>query len=292
MALNAAKVLARIKHLELVSNKLVESLLSGNYRSVFKGPGIEFSEVREYVEGDDTRLIDWNVTGRMNTAYTKTFREEREIALHLVIDLSASLFDSVNSAALREITETVVAIFTFGAINNNDRVGAVFFSDQIEHWVPPMKGKRHGFRLIQDFLSFEAKGRGSDLSSALRTTAEALKRRGICVIISDFKTSGYQRDLSLLARRHDVIAVRLSSPEEEDFPRIGLVELSDPEMKRTLVVSGDSQVFRRAYQDYWKNQRQQWLRECRRRGVSPLEISVGEDPVMRLFQFFQRRKRT
>ena len=290
MALNAARLLARIKHLEIVSNKLVENLLSGNYRSVFRGPGIEFSEVREYVEGDDTRLIDWNVTGRMNTAYTKTFREEREIVLHLVVDLSASLLGTVNAQALRTITETIVAIFTFGAINNNDQVGAVFFSDQIEHWVPPMKGKRHGFRLIQDFLSFEPKGKGSDLSAALRTTAEVLKRRGICVIVSDFKTAGYQKDLSLLARRHDVIAVRLSAQEEEEFPRIGLVSLSDPEMNRTITVSGQSQVFRRAFLDYWKNQRQQWIRECRRRGVSPLEISTADDPVAKLFQFFQRRK--
>jgi uncharacterized protein (DUF58 family) len=264
--------------------------MSGNYRSVFKGPGIEFSEVREYVEGDDTRLIDWNVTSRMNTAYTKTFREERELVLFLVADMSPSLFQTSGSSSLREIAETIVAVFTFGAISNNDQVGGVFFTDEIEHWVPAMKGKRHGFRLIQDFISFEPKGKGSDLAGALRTTGEVLKRRGIVIIISDFKTAGYQRDLSLLAHRHDVIAVRLSSPEEAEFPRMGLVTLSDPEIGKTFTVSGESQPFRQSYADYWKNQRIQWLRECRKRGVSPLEISAGEDPVTKLFQFFQRRK--
>ena len=290
MALNKARLFARIKHLELVSNKLVEGLMSGNYRSVFKGPGIEFSEVREYVEGDDTRLIDWNVTSRMNTAYTKTFREERELVLFLVADMSPSLFQTSGARSLREIAETIVAIFTFGAISNNDQVGGVFFTDNIEHWVPPMKGKRHGFRLIQDFLSFQPKGKGSDLAKALRTTGEVLKRRGIVIVISDFKTTGYQRDLSLLAHRHDVIAVRLSSTEEFDFPRVGLVTLTDPEMGRTITVSGENQHFRMQYHEYWKNHRYQWLRECRRRGVSPLEISAGEDPVAKLFQFFQRRK--
>jgi len=290
VALNTARLFARIKHLELISNKLVEGLLSGNYRSVFKGPGIEFSEVREYVEGDDPRLIDWNVTSRMNTAYTKTFREERELVLFLVADMSPSLFKTSGSWSLREIAETIVAIFTFGAISNNDQVGGLFFTDTIEHWVPPMKGKRHGFRMIQDFLSFQPKGTGSDLAGALRTAGEVLKRRGIVIVISDFKTAGYQKDLSLLAHRHDVIAVRLSSPEETDFPRIGLVTLADPEMGRTITVSGESQSFRQAYREYWKNQRSQWLRECRKRGVSPLEIAAGDDPVAKLFQFFKRRK--
>lgn len=291
MALNTARLFARIKHLELVSNKLVESLLTGNYRSVFKGPGIEFSEVREYVEGDDTRLIDWNVTGRMNTAYTKTFKEERELVLFLVVDMSASIMRASTAHNLREIAETLVAIFTFGAITNNDQVGGVFFTDNIEHWIPPMKGKRHGFRLVQDFLSYEPKGTGSDLARALRVTADILKRRGICIVISDFKTTGYQRDLSLLARRHDVIAIRLSGPEEQNFPRLGYVAIADPEMKKTISFSSESPVFRRTYHEYWKGQHQQWIRECRRRGVSPLEIGSGDDPVVKLMQFFLRRKR-
>ncbi|KGE73435.1 DUF58 domain-containing protein [Spirochaeta lutea] len=288
--MNAARLLARIKHLELVSNRLVETLLSGNYRSVFKGPGIEFSEVREYSEGDDPRLIDWNVSSRMNGVYTKTFREERELVLFLIADVSPSVLKASGAHNLREIMEVLFAIFTFAAVNNNDQVGGVFFSDRIEHWVPPMKGKRHAFRLIQDMIDFTPRGRGSNLSQALRTTSEALKRRGICIVISDFKTSGYQKDLSLLARRHDVIAIRLASPDEQEFPRVGLVTLQDAETGKTITASGKNHHFRRAYHEHWQNQRQAWFRECRRQGVSPLEVSAGDDPVIKLFQFFQRRR--
>src|SRR5690606_11143529 len=150
---------------------------------------------------------------------------------------------------LQEILETIVAVFSFGAINNNDQVGGVFFTDRIEHWVPARKGKRHGFRFVQDLLSFKPRGSGSDLAGAIRTSADVLKRRGICIIISDFKSSGYQKDLSFLARRHDVIAIRISGPEELDFPAIGLATLADPEMGRTITVSGTCRSFRRRYHE-------------------------------------------
>ncbi|AHC16187.1 DUF58 domain-containing protein [Salinispira pacifica] len=289
--MNAARLFARVKNLELLSSKLVESLLSGNYRSVFKGPGIEFSEVREYVEGDDPRLIDWNVTSRMNQVYTKTFREEREIVLFLLVDLSASVFSAAGSHTLRETADLLFTIFTFAAINNNDQVGAVFFTEEIEHWVSPMKGRKHALRLIQDMIRYKPKGTGSNLGLAIKTTGEALKRRGICVVLSDFKSSGYWRDLSILAKRHDVIAVRLTSPEEVDFPATGLIKMQDAETGRTLLGLGSNRRFRKKYQEYWAQQRRQWFRECQKRGVSPIEIQSNEDPILKLFQFFQRRKR-
>jgi uncharacterized protein (DUF58 family) len=289
--MNAARLFARVKNLELISSKLVESLLTGNYRSVFKGPGIEFSEVREYVEGDDPRLIDWNVTSRMNTVFTKTFREEREIVLFLLVDLSASVFSAAGSHRLRETADLIFTIFTFAAANNNDQVGAVFFTENIEHWVSPMKGRKHALRLIQDMIKYQPRGKGSNLALAIKTTGEALKRRGICVILSDFKSSGYWRDLSILAKRHDVLAVRLTAPEEVDFPATGLIKMQDAETGKTLLGLGSNRRFRKKYQEYWALQRKQWFRECRKRGVSPIEIRSNEDPVVKLFQFFQRRKR-
>ena len=282
---------SRIKNLEIISARLVESLLSGNYRSVFKGPGVEFSEVREYAEGDDPRHIDWNVTSRMSSAFTKTFREEREIVLFLLVDVSASMFLSTMSGQLRETVNLIFAIFTFSAINNNDQVGSVFFSDRIEKWVSPVKGRKHALRLIHDMSQLQPEGTGSNLSLAIKTTGETLNRRGICVILSDFKSQGYWRDLSILAKRHDVLAIRLVSSEEVNFPSTGLIKMRDAETGKLLLGFGSNWRFRRRYEEYWHLQRRQWFRECRRRGVSPLEIRADEDPVAKLVQFFKRRKR-
>lgn len=289
--MNATRLLARAKNLEIVSNRLVDGLLSGGYRTVFRGPGLEFAEVRGYVEGDDARHIDWNVSGRLGGAFTKTFREEREITLQLVVDLSASVFAGQGGDRIREAADHVYALFALAAANNNDRVGACLFTDRIEHWVSPQKGRPHALRLIQDLLGCRPAGSGSDLGLALRATGEALKRRGVVVLLSDFKSGDYLRDLALLARRHDVIAVRLVPPEDLAFPAVGTFAVEDAETGRLTTAYGNSQRFRAAYQDYWLAQRKQWFRELRRRRVSPLELRSDEDPVLKLSRFFRRRGR-
>lgn len=286
-----ARLFAKVKRLELASLRLVESLLAGNYRSVFRGPGIEFDEVREYVEGDDARLIDWNVSSRMGSAYTKLFKEEREITLFLIVDMSSSLFFGTGESSRRETESILFSIFSFAAIANNDRVGAVFFTDRIERWVPPMKGRTHVLSLIQDMISYEPAGRGSNLALAVRTVGESLKKRGICVILSDFKTSGYFRDLTLLARNHDVIAIRIQDSLDREYPESGLLELEDPESERVILASGTLKSYRRQYQEFWQLQRRQWLRECRRRRIATIEIETDEDPAQRVIEFFRRRKR-
>jgi uncharacterized protein (DUF58 family) len=278
---------SRVRGLQIVSTKLVEGILAGNYRSVFKGQGIEFDEVREYVETDDARLIDWNVSSRFGGAFTKTFREEREITLFLVVDVSPSVFLG-NSR--RRTTALLFSLLSFAAIQNSDRVGAAFFTDKIEKWIPPRKGKRHAMRLIGDMLRFKPEGRGSALSLALRASGEALKKRGIVFILSDFKTGGYQRELLILGRKHDVIALRIFSPEDEEFPEAGLAYLEDPETREVLVSAGMSEKFRRDYADYRQALRRQWLRDCGRLGVSAAEISTLDDPGEKLTQFFKRRK--
>lgn len=284
------RIYQNARRLQLISNKLVESLLAGNYRSVFKGQGIEFDEVREYVEGDDARLIDWNVSSRMGTPFTKLFREERELTLFLLVDMSASMGGGTADSTRRSVQRLLFALLSLAAAQNNDKIGAVFYSDEIEHWVSPVKGRKHALRLIQDMVRFEPKGRGSDLALAMRTAGEALKRRGICVILSDFKTSGYFKDLSLLSRRHDVIAVRVVDPIDELYPETGLFRLEDPETGKSILAPGRSRRFRKQYHDYWARQRRQWQRECRRRGVSTLEVGTDEDPAAKLLQFFQRRR--
>ncbi|MFP4549529.1 MAG: DUF58 domain-containing protein [Spirochaetales bacterium] len=288
--MDRARLLSSVKRIQLLATRMVENLLAGDYRSVFRGPGIEFDEVREYVDGDDARLIDWNVSSRMSEPYAKTFREERELTLFLIVDVSASLALGPPDRTRREVAAEVFALLSLAAAVNNDRVGAVLFSDRIENWVAPRKGKRHALRLITDMVGVEPQGTGSDLALALRTTGEALKRRGVVVIISDFKTSGYLPDLTLMGRRHDVIAIRVADPVDHEFPKTGLIRLEDPETGRTLVAAGRSQKFRSSYKEYWKQQISLWRSECRRRGIGTLEIHTSQEVAPQLIRFFETRK--
>jgi uncharacterized protein (DUF58 family) len=282
---------ARLRRLQIIAERLVESLLAGNYRSVFRGPGIEFDEVREYVEGDDARLIDWNVSSRFGQVYTKTFREEREMTLFLVLDISSSLSYGSRRRSMREIALVTSALLTLAAVQNNDKVGGVLFGGKISSWIPPAKGRSHAMRLLQEIVATTATEEGSDLALALRTVSESLKRRGIVVIISDFLTADYQQELSLIARRHDVIAVRISDPVTDDLPEIGLLSVADPETDESVYIDGTSRRYRFEYEQFWRRQRRQWLRECRRRGISAIEIRTVDDVAERLIGFFQRRRK-
>jgi uncharacterized protein (DUF58 family) len=284
------RLLARVKNLEIVSTRLVDSLLSGNYRTAFLGPGLEFAEVRAYAEGDDPRAMDWNVTARSHEAFVKTFHDEREVNLFLLVDQSASVAARRGASQIRDAADLVFSLFAMAAVNNGDRVGACFFTDRIERWVPPRRGRRHALRLLADFEDIRPAGSGSDLALALRASGESLKRRGVVVILSDFKTAGYLKDLAALARRHDVIAIRLVPVEDLAFPHVGMVHMEDVETGRIINGYGNSHSFRRAFRDHWLNQRRAWFRDLRRMGVSTLELRGDEDPVVRLSQFFHRRR--
>ncbi len=279
----------RIRQLKLHSSRLVEGLYSGNYRSVFRGPGLEFDEVREYDPQDDARFIDWNVSSRLGTPYTKKFREERELSLHLVADISPSMDSGSGRYNKREILNSLFANLAFSAVSTEDRVGAVLFTDKIEGWVSPRKGKTHALSLVQQCFMTEAEGRGSDLGLALRTAHESMKRRGVIIVLSDFKIGSYWKELSLVAKHHDVIAIRIHDPLDTEFPEGGLIELIDPETGQVVLGFGNSRTFRREYHDFWTLQRLHWKRECARRGVPVLEVSTTDDPSARLAGFFNRR---
>lgn len=285
------RLLSRAKSLRITSSRLLEGLLSGSYRSVFKGPGIEFDEVREYTTGDDIRAIDWNVTSRMGAPYTKTFREEREILLYLVLDVSGSMYAGAAGASKIDLACELSALFIYSAVQNNDRIGGALFSDTIEKWVPPAKGKTHASRLIRDIVTLRPEGAGSDLALGIRTAYETMKRRGICVIISDFRTACGLRELALLARKHDVIAVRIVDESDFAFPVDGFIELKDPESGKSLPVLGSSRRFRQEYHDFWKAEHAIWEQSYRRRGVATLTIDTHEDPADRLIRFFAARRR-
>jgi len=288
--MDRSRLLSSVKRIHLVATRLVETLLAGDYRSVFRGPGIEFDEVREYVEGDDARQIDWNVSSRMDSPYTKTFREERELTLVLVVDVSASLLPGPGPSPRRTVVAELFALLSLAAVVNNDRVGAVLFSDRIESWVAPKKGKRHALRLIAETLAIEPAGRGSDLALALRTTADTLKRRGVVVVISDFKTGNYLPDLTLMSRRHDVIAIRVVDPLDREFPTVGTIRLQDPETRKTLLAAGTSPRFRAAYHQYRDEESRSWATACRQRRIGTLDVHTDRDPAQQLIRYFEQRK--
>lgn len=288
--MGAVTLLARAKSLHIVSSRLLEGLLSGNYRTVFRGPGIEFDEVREYVDTDDARNIDWNVSSRMGAPFTKTYREEREIALSLMVDVSASMTTGTSESTKADVASTVAALFALSAVQNSDRVGALFFTDRIEKLVKPGKGMTHASRLVRDMATIHPRGRGSDLGLACRIVHESLKRRGICVIVSDFRMGTALRELTLLARKHDVIAVKVTDPTDMKFPRTGLIELVDPEEAHRLQVSGRSGRFRQEYREFWEMEHSIWLKNCKKRGIDSLTVSTTEDPAQSLIRFFARRR--
>jgi len=289
--LNQASFFRKVKKVEIIASRLVESILAGDYRPIFKGQGIEFHEVREYEQSDDSRLIDWNVTSRMETPYTKVFREEKEVTLFLIVDMSASLFAGSGKMAKSEMEALVFAILGLSAVINNDRVGGVFFSDRIEKWISPAKGRKHVLRLINDLLRLKPSGVGSEMGRALRTVCESLKRRGICVIISDFKTDNYWSELGILAAKHDVIALKISDPVDYELPETGIVELKDAESGKVLLAGGALKGTREKYKAYWEKHYSEWAALCSRKRVRILEINTNDDPGWKLYRFFRKRKR-
>lgn len=288
--MNTEDLSSRVRRLHVRSRKLVESLFAGNYHSVFKGPGLEFDEVRDYEYGDDVRFIDWNVSSRMVSPYSKTFKEERELVLFMIVDVSASLSMGSGGVDKREMAGNIFALLALAAVANNDKVGSLLFSDRVERLMVPAKGREHVLSQISEVLGFSLQGRGSDLTLALRTTAQRLKRRSIIVILSDFRMEGYQQALTLLSRKHDVIAIRLGDKLDKNFPPLGLVELEDPETGEGFTAWGKSARMAKEYEDFWEEHRKRWLEGCHLAGVDTLEVGTDEEAAASLMAFFRRRR--
>ncbi|MFQ5600071.1 MAG: DUF58 domain-containing protein, partial [Candidatus Krumholzibacteriia bacterium] len=241
-----AEVLQKVQRLEIQMKHLVNDIFSGEYHSVFKGRGMEFAEVREYTPGDDIRSIDWNVTARLGSPYVKKYVEERELTVMLAVDLSASGFFGSGTLLKRELATEVCSILAFSAVRNNDKVGCVLFTDDVELFVPPQKGRQHALRVIRDLLYFEPEGRGTDMGTALQFLAQVLKRKAVVFLVSDFLDPGFETPLSVVSRRHDVVPITITDAREEELPDVDLVELVDAETgERMLVDTGSAAVRRR-----------------------------------------------
>jgi len=289
--MTTAELARKVRYIEITTRKAVTAAFAGDYRSAFKGRGMEFDEVREYQVGDDIRTLDWNVTARTGQLHTKRFVEERELTVMLVVDLSASgTFGSAGSSK-NEVAAELCALLAFSAIKNNDRTGLLIFTDRVELFVAPRKGTTHVLRLIREVLAFKPRGAGTSLSLALERLAGLLKRRAVVFLISDFLDEGYQRQMAVAGKRHDLIAVSLADPLETHLPRVGLVELLDPETGERHLLDTSDPHERRAYLEAWAVHLSSVERFCVANGIDHLRIVAGEDYVRPISRFFLTRER-
>jgi len=284
------EILRQVKLIELRTRGLVNSLFTGEYRSVFKGQGMEFAEVREYQPGDEVRSIDWNVTARMRRPYVKRYIEERELTVMLVVDLSGSERFGTRKRFKSELASELAAVLAMSAIRNNDRVGIVLFTDHVEHVVPPRKGRRHALRLIRDLLVFDPEGSGTDIAGTTDYLIKMLPHKSIIFLVSDFLSENVERPLKLLAQRHDVVAVTVQDPSEQELPDLGVVRLVDPESGETISVDTSDAKVRRQFEQATADERDQRLHLLRRLAIDEVPISTDAGIIEPLMRFFRSRE--
>jgi uncharacterized protein (DUF58 family) len=289
-ALVPPDVLRQVRLIELRTRGLVNSLFAGEYRSVFKGQGMEFSEVREYQAGDEVRNIDWNVTARMRRPYVKRYIEERELTVMLAVDMSGSERFGTRRRFKSEVAVELAAVLAMSAIRNNDRVGTLFFTDRTEHVVPPRKGRRHALRVLRDLLVFQPRGRGTDLAGALDYLSKMLAHRAVVFVVSDFLGADVERPLKLLVQRHDVVAVTVDDPAERTLPDVGLARLVDPETGQTIDVNTSDPALRAAYGTRAREVRNRRRLLLRRLAIDEVPIHTEAPIIEPLLKFFRTRE--
>lgn len=287
--METSELLKKVRKIEIKSKGLSKHLFSGEYHSAFKGRGMSFSEVRSYQYGDDVRNIDWNVTARSGEPYIKVFEEERELTVMLLIDISKSSFFGTTEQMKNEYITEISAVLAFSAINNNDKVGVLFFSDRIEKFIPPKKGKKHILRIIRELLDIRPEGQGTDIGKALEYFNNVVKKRSICFLLSDFMSQGYEAPLRVAARRHDLIGVHLYDPREEELPNVGLIRAQDAETGQLQWIDTSSRQVRERYQEWFTTNQQYFRQNFLRSGADTMSISTTGSYVDALHKFFQRR---
>jgi uncharacterized protein (DUF58 family) len=283
------EILKKVKLLEISTRKIVNSLFAGQYHSAFKGQGMTFAEVREYVAGDDVRTISWPVTARTGRAYIKKFDEERELTLMLVVDISGSLSFGSSDYFKGEIVTHLSALLGFAAAKNNDHVGLLLFTDQVEHFVPAKKGRGHIQRILRDLYFHKPKSKGTRIASATEHLQGILKKRATVFVFSDFQDKAFAQSLRMISRRHDVVAVVIEDPAELKIPRMGLVDLVDAESGETMTVDASSPMFQRAYAEYMKGIKATREAELRQAGVDKIEVVSGANFVDPLISYFRKK---
>lgn len=284
------EILEAVRRIEIRTRRLVKDVFSGEYHSVFKGTGMEFREVREYVPGDDVRTIDWNVTARTDDPFVKLFEEERELTVMLAVDMSRSGWFGTQGTSKVEMAAELCGVLAFSAIANKDKVGLVLFSDRVEKFIPPAKGKSHVLRLIRELLTFQPEGRGTSIKAPLELLGSVLKRKSTVFLVSDFWDSGFGTRLSVLARKHDLVAVRVRDPKETAIPAVGLVNWIDAETGQEALVDTSSPATRRILTSRAATHDEELEHLLASRGVDLVDINTAESYVEPLRKFFLARE--
>ena len=285
------EILRKVRQIEIRTKRLVDSVLGGEYNSAFRGRGMEFEEVREYQPGDEVRTIDWNVTARTGQPFVKTYREERELTVVTLVDVSPSERFGSGSQQKVELAAEFSAVVSFSAIRNGDKVGTVFFTDKVEKYIPPKKGKKHVLRVIRELLTFQPKSKGTNVEEALRFLAKVQRRKATVFLISDFLATDFEKALAAVGSKHDVIAVRTSDPREAQFPDVGLITLQDAETGEVVVVDSNSSRIRKMFQSRGEEERSSQDQLLRSLKIDELELTTGKPYINDLSNFFRMREK-
>lgn len=289
--METTELLKKVRKIEIKTRGLTNQIFSGEYHSAFKGKGMTFSEVREYQPGDPTRLIDWNVTARFNHPYVKVFEEERELTMILIVDVSGSQQFGTNVQFKNELITELCAVLSFSAIQNNDKTGIIFFSDQIEKFIPPKKGKSHILRIIRELIEFTPKHKGTDLSSALKYFTNAIKKRSIAFVISDFADTKFEDALKVAARKHDVVALRVVDQRERTLPDIGMVKFVDNETGKSIWVDTSDAGNRKMIEKFSTEREKRLTEVFNKAGVDNVTLITGQSYVRPLMNMFKKREK-
>ncbi|MFN7044558.1 MAG: DUF58 domain-containing protein [Flavobacterium sp.] len=287
--MDTKEILKKVRKIEIKTRRLSDHIFSGEYHTSFKGRGMTFSEVRQYQYGDDVRAIDWNVTARYNEPFVKVFEEERELTMMLMVDISGSESFGTKNQLKRDMITEIAATLAFSATQNNDKIGLLLFSDQIELFIPPKKGKSHVLRIIRELIEFESKSKKTDLSQALKYLSSVLKKKAIVFLISDFMVKDYEHTLKIASKRHDVTGIRVFDQREESIPNIGVVNMLDAETGETLLVDTTSNKVRMDYEKYYRENVNYFKDIFSKCGAGTISSRVDESYVTKLLGYFKAR---
>jgi len=287
--MDTKELLKKVRKIEIKTRRLSDHVFGGEYHSTFKGRGMTFSEVRQYQFGDDVRSIDWNVTARYNEPFVKVFEEERELTLMLLVDISGSEQFGTDSQFKNEIVIEIAATLAFSALQNNDKIGLIMFSDEIELFIPPKKGKSHVLLIIRDLLEFTPKSRKTDVGMALKFLSNVIKKKAIVFVLSDFMTDGYKDTLKITSGKHDVTGIRVYDKREEEIPNLGMVEMMDQETGEQILVNTTSKNVRNQYKAHYIERVDYFEDSFIKSGAGALSCRVDESYVKKLLGYFKRR---
>ncbi|MAE07742.1 MAG: DUF58 domain-containing protein [Bacteroidetes bacterium] len=288
--MDAQEIFKKVRKIEIKTRGLSNQIFSGEYHSVFKGRGMAFSEVREYQFGDDIRNIDWNVTARFNHPFVKIYEEERELTVMLLIDVSGSNNFGTKSQLKKDVVTEIAAVLSFSAIQNNDKVGVIFFSDKIEKFIPPKKGTTHILRIIRELIDFKAENKGTNISEALRYLTNAIKKKSTAFVISDFIDEGMEKAIQIANYKHDLIAIRITDEREKEMPNVGMVRMLDAETGKKMWIDTSSSKVRKLYANRVASKTDSLDGMFARFGVDMVKIYTGKDYVAPLMNLFKKRE--